>query len=183
MAAIEVPVVTPPQEAVPLPESSAPLKLTGWDHIAFSVPDLVEAERWYVDVLGAEIVGRRSWGGDSEFHGAPHVDVRLGSQILSLFLGDAHVSSPPPRMFHYAFNCRSMDELDLWRDHLGKKGVEMRGPMAHPGFGAVSVYFDDPWGTRLEITTWLEDFEAGKAAALARGGGVMGRPAGGAPRS
>ena len=28
----------------------------------------------------------------------------------------------------------------------------------------------------LEITTWLDDFEAGKTAALARGGGVMGRP-------
>jgi hypothetical protein len=28
----------------------------------------------------------------------------------------------------------------------------------HPGTGAVSVYFDDPWGTRLEITTWLPDW-------------------------
>ena len=176
MAIVDIPVKTPPKEAVPFPETSAPLKLTGWDHVAFSVPDLVEAERWYVDVLGADIMGRRTWGGDEEFHGAPHVDVRIGDQVLSLFLGDANATSPSPRMFHYAFNCRNLEELDLWREHLGKKGVEMRGPMAHPGFGAVSLYFDDPFGTRLEITTWLEDFEAGKAAALERDGGVMGRP-------
>ncbi len=45
--------------------------------------------------------------------------------------------------------------------------------MAHPGFGAVSIYFEDPWGDRLEIATWLSDFETAKAEALARGGEVM----------
>ena len=57
-----------------IPESSAPLKLTGWDHIAVVVPDLVAAEQWYVDVLGAEVVGRYNWGGDTAHQVGPHED-------------------------------------------------------------------------------------------------------------
>ena len=49
MAIAQVPVVDPPKEELPVPTTSAPLQLTGWDHIAIVVPDLVEAERWYVD--------------------------------------------------------------------------------------------------------------------------------------
>jgi len=52
-----------------------------------------------------------------------------------------------------------MDELDTWKAHLERKGVAIRGPTAHPGFGAVSIYFEDPWGYRLEITNWLPDFD------------------------
>jgi hypothetical protein len=66
-----------------------------------------------------------------------------------------------------------MDELMTWKAHLESKGIAIRGPMAHPGFGAVSIYFADPWDDRLEITTWLADFETARAEALARGGDVM----------
>ena len=175
MTIVESGIVTPPQEAIPVPQSEAPLRLTGWDHIAFSVPDLVAAEKWYVDVLGAEVVGRYNWGGDTE-HAGPHEDIRIGSHIVSLFLGEPLDAAPPPRLFHYAFNCRSMEESDTWRAHLAKMGVPVRGPVAHRGFGAVSLYFTDPWGTRLEIATWLEDYEAAKEAALSRGGDLVGGP-------
>lgn len=170
--AIASPPVNPPKEAIAVPTTSAPLKLTGWDHIAIVVPDMVEAERWYVDVLGAEVVGRYNWGGDTAHPVTPHEDIRLGRDVISLFWGDPTRSQP--RLIHYAFGCGSMDELDKWRAHLESKDVAIRGPMAHPGFGAVSIYFDDPWGYRLEITHWLPDFETGKAEALKRGGAVMG---------
>ncbi|MEA2642024.1 MAG: hypothetical protein QOF51_3418 [Chloroflexota bacterium] len=172
MAIVQIQVVDPPKEAVAIPDSSAPLKLTGWDHIAIVVPDLVEAERWYVDVLGAEVVGRYNWGGDTSHPVSPHGDVRLGKDVISLFLGDP--TREQPRLIHYAFNCRSMDELDTWKAHLESRGVAIRGPMAHPGFGAVSIYFEDPWGYKLEITHWLPDYETGEAEALKRGGGIMG---------
>ena len=177
MAAISVKVVDPPKEMLDIPTSSAPLKLTGWDHIAIVVPDLVAAERWYVDVLGAEVVSRYNWGGDTAHPVGPHEDVRLGAHVLSLFHGDP--TRQQPRLIHYAFNCRSMEELDTWKAHLESKGVEIRGPMAHPGFGAVSIYFDDPWEYRLEITTWLPDYPTAEVEALKRGGGIMGeRPRG-----
>ncbi len=172
MAIVEAPVIDPPKEELPIPSTTAPLRLTGWDHIAIVVPDLVAAERWYVDVLGAEVVGRYNWGGDTAHPVTPHEDIRLGKDVISLFHGDPTGSTP--RLVHYAFNCRNMDELDTWKAHLESKGVTIRGPMAHPGFGAVSIYFEDPWGYHLEITNWLADFETGKAEALKRGGSIMG---------
>ena len=123
MAVDTIQVVAPPKEAIPYPESSAPLRLTGWDHIAFSVPDLVEAERWYVDVLGAEVVSRYNWGGETAHPVPPHEDIRIGSQVVSLFLGDQIGGTTVPRLFHYAFNCRNLEELEQWQAHLRAKGV------------------------------------------------------------
>jgi glyoxylase I family protein len=179
-------IVAPPLEAVPLPESGAPLRLTGWDHVAFSVPDLLEAERWYVDVLGAEPVGRYGWGGQTAHPVPPHVDVRIGSNVLSLFLGDAIAgASNVPRHYHYAFNCPSLAELEQWQTYLRAKGVKMRNDgvvHGHPGFGAVSLYFEDPWGAKLEITTWLADWATAEAEVAKRGGIIMGAPSAGGHR-
>ncbi len=178
MTTLTTQTVSPPEEAIPVPQSQAPLRLTGWDHIAFSVPDLVAAERWYVEVLGAEVVSRYNWGGETDHPVRPHEDIRVGAHIVSLFLGEPLTAAPPPALFHYAFNCRSIAELDTWKAHLEKQGVQVRGPVAHPGFGAVSLYFNDPWGTRLEIATWLADWETAKAEALKRPGGtIMGQAA------
>jgi catechol 2,3-dioxygenase-like lactoylglutathione lyase family enzyme len=174
MTSTSVHVVDPPKEAIPIPATDAPLTLTGWDHTAFVVPDLVAAERWYVEVLGAEVVGRYNWGGDTAHQVGSHGDVRVGKDIISLFLGDPTNSTP--RLLHHAFNCRSLEELDTWKAHLERKGIEIRGPIAHDGFGALSIYFADPWGYRLEIATWLADFETARTEALKRpGGGVQGR--------
>jgi glyoxylase I family protein len=171
-------VVAPPKEAFPVPETSAPLRLTGWDHVAFSVPDLVEAERWYVDVLGAEVVSRYNWGGETAHPVPPHEDIRIGSHVLSLFLGDPMTgASNVPRHFHYAFNCPSLEELEQWQAYLRSKGVNLRNDGAihgHPGFGAVSLYFDDPWGAKLEIVTWLPDWATAEAEVTKRGGIIMG---------
>ncbi len=180
-------IVPPPKEAVPLPESGAPLRLGGWDHIGFSVPDLVEAERWYVEVLGAEPVGRYGWGGDTAHAEAPpHVDVRIGTSVLSLFLGDPITSaSNVPRHYHYAFTCSSLQELERWQAHLRAKGVKLRNDGAvhgHPGFGAVSLYFEDPWGAKLEIVTWLPDWPTAKAEVAKRGGIIMGAQSAGGHR-
>jgi catechol 2,3-dioxygenase-like lactoylglutathione lyase family enzyme len=165
-------VVDPPKHEIAIPTSSAPLQLTGWDHIAVVVPDLVEAERWYVDVLGAEVVGRYNWGGDTAHPVPPHEDIRIGKDVFTLFFF-GEPTAPGPSFVHYAFNCRNMDELDIWKTHLESKNVAVRGPLAHPGFGAVSIYFQDPWGHQLEITNWFPDFETGKAEALKRGGSIM----------
>ncbi len=177
MAIDTMQVVTPPQEAIPLPETSAPLRLTGWDHIGFSVPDLVAAERWYVDVLGAEVISRYNWGGETAHQVPPHEDIRIGSHVISIFLGDPIGPTNVPRLVHYAFNCRSLDELEQWQTHLRAKGVTCRfggALVAHPGFGAVSLYFDDPWGCKLEIATWLPDYATAEAEVRKRGGMVMG---------
>src|SRR3954453_21917151 len=144
-------VVTPPTEDFPVPESQAPLRLGGCDHMAFSVTDLGAAERWYIDVMGAEVISRYHWGGETAPAGAPpHVDLRIGKDVISLFLGDPIASATGvPRHYHYAFTCGSLAELEQWQAYLRGKGVNLRNNGAvhgHPGFGAVSLYFEDPWG-------------------------------------
>jgi catechol-2,3-dioxygenase len=82
-----------------------------------------------------------------------------------------------PRLFHYAFNCSSLEELEQWQAHLRGKGVKLGADGAfhgHPGFGAVSIYFEDPWGTKLEITTWLLDWPTAEAEVIKRDGVMMG---------
>jgi len=177
MATDTMAVVAPPEEAFPVPETSAPLRLNGWDHIGFSVPNLVEAERWYVDVLGAEVVSRYNWGGETAHQVYPHEDIRIGKQVISISLVDPIGPTNVPRLFHYAFNCSSLEELEQWQAHLRSKGVNLGADGAfhgHPGFGAVSIYFEDPWGTKLEITTWLADWPTAEAEVIKRDGIMMG---------
>jgi hypothetical protein len=66
-----------------------------------------------------------------------------------------------------------MDELVVWKAHLESNGVPTRGPISHPGFRVVSLYFDDPWGHQLEITSQHPDFETAKAEAIRHGGYVV----------
>jgi len=55
---------------------------------------------------------------------------------------------------HLALEVGTPREVDEWRDHLVAHGVEVIGPIDH---GIIySVYFHDPNGIRLEITTPLE---------------------------
>lgn len=52
---------------------------------------------------------------------------------------------------HLALNAASRDEVDEWAKHLGQQGVDFIGPVEH---GIIySIYFFDPNGIRLEITT------------------------------
>jgi catechol 2,3-dioxygenase-like lactoylglutathione lyase family enzyme len=166
-------VVSAPKEFSP--RDKCALKLKRWDHIALSVPDIVAAERWYVETLGAEVRERYGWGGDTTHPVPPHEDIYIGTQVLSLFQGESLRSAPPARMFHWAFHCDGMEELDTWHEWLTTQGISVRGPIAHPGFSAVSLYFSDPWGTRLEICTWLADWQTAKAETSKRPTGVVGR--------
>lgn len=54
---------------------------------------------------------------------------------------------------HLALEAADTDEVDRWRDHLLAEGVDVLGPIDH---GIIySIYFHDPNGIRLEITTPL----------------------------
>lgn len=171
-------VVTPPKTAVPLPENSAPLSLRAFDHIVLVYPDLEAAERWYVEVLGAKILRRIAWAGHVSPH-SPHTDVLFGDSpdrmcVLSLFHGDPSVMAVSgPGLVHFAFRCPNLDELDQWKRHLDDKGVK-NDMMGHRDLGPISIYFQDPWGYRLEITTKVPDWQTAKAELDKRGASALG---------
>ncbi len=88
---------------------------------------------------------------------------------------------------HTALAAASTAEVDAWAQRLRESGVEVLGPVDH---GVIySIYFHDPNGLRLEITTTtdpsfddhadearadLEAWEAAKKRAAAAGGDVAG---------
>lgn len=65
----------------------------------------------------------------------------------------APVSHPAYEIFdHIALEVKDHAEVDRWRDWLIENGVQITGPTDHDGL-IYSIYFRDPNGIRLEITT------------------------------
>ncbi|WP_416900072.1 MAG: VOC family protein [Minwuia sp.] len=56
---------------------------------------------------------------------------------------------------HLAMQAPDRAGVEAWRDWLVSNGIEVIGPVDHKGM-LLSIYFHDPNGIRLEITTPLE---------------------------
>jgi glyoxylase I family protein len=145
------------------------------DHVGFTVPDLEQAHRFLVDVLGCEYLyslgpfSHPEEGDDwMTRHLAVHPDTvlvenrwfRLGGETLMEVF---HYSAPdqrtqPPRNsdvggHHVALY---VDDLDAAVDHLRAAGVDvLDGPTASrgPGEGNRWIYFRSPWGMQFELVS------------------------------
>jgi catechol 2,3-dioxygenase-like lactoylglutathione lyase family enzyme len=102
---------------------------------------------------------------------------------------DAPPSSHPAydTFNHLALQASSKEDVDRWKDWLVQHGVDVVGPTDHKII--YSIYFHDPNGLRLEITTTVDEnwnrheeqagkdlaiWEATKARARAEGRDVAG---------
>ena len=118
------------------------------DHVALAVRDVRRSARWYQDVLGLERLYEDSWGE------MPAV-VGIGGTGVALF--PVHGSAPKGRpgrdvlaMRHLAFRVDSVNFARA-RATLAERGVAVE----YQDHGiAHSIYFDDPDGHQLEITTY-----------------------------
>jgi catechol 2,3-dioxygenase-like lactoylglutathione lyase family enzyme len=111
--------------------------------------DLAAAEDFYVRVLDLEL--------DSKEPGR-HVFFRCGRGMLLVFDPAAtsrdgpvpsHGSTGPG---HVAFAVENDDVLATWPERLRRAGVEVEADVEWPG-GGRSIYFRDPSGNSLELTT------------------------------
>jgi catechol 2,3-dioxygenase-like lactoylglutathione lyase family enzyme len=143
------------------------MELEGIDHVALAVRDVEAAAKWYIDVLGFE---RRY---DDVWNGYP-VFVMKGNTGLALFPADqarstslAAVALPARRslteagakeassrreigMRHLAFRATRKNFL-IAQEELKRRGIEFEfqdHEISH------SIYFYDPDGHELEITTY-----------------------------
>ncbi len=144
------------------------------DHVGFTVPDLEQAHRFLVDVLGCEYL--YSLGpfrhDDSEWM-AEHLNVhprtvmvenrwfRCGEQaVFEVF----HYTAPDQRPaiprnsdiggHHVALY---VDDLDAAVEHLRGHGVRLlAGPTASrgPAEGNRWIYFLSPWGMQFELVSY-----------------------------
>ena len=114
----------------------------GLDHVAIEVADLDVAERWYAETLGLERA-HPEWD-------PPRV-MAAGGTGVALFPTDHGAAPEPlPHMNHIAFRIDRAG-FDAAREVLADRGVEPR--FSDHGI-AHSIYFDDPDGHRLELTTY-----------------------------
>jgi catechol 2,3-dioxygenase-like lactoylglutathione lyase family enzyme len=123
------------------------VKLEQLDHVAIAVSDVQRSIDWYGDVLGFE---RRhpEWG-------TVPAMMCTGSTCVALFeIRSDHVEPPPGpdtvAMRHIAFRA-TRDTFESAQQELSGRGIEFEfadHDSAH------SIYFDDPDGHALEITTY-----------------------------
>ena len=128
------------------------------DHVELFVPDRHEAARWYEHVLGLQILPEyQQWADDP--HGPLMISSDGGNTKLALFEGQPQGSRPTSGFHLVAFRVnadgfieflRRLGELQL-KDHRDRL-VTPDSAVDHEQ--AFSVYFSDPYGHRLEMTTY-----------------------------
>lgn len=123
-------------------------ELEGLDHVALRVRDVERSADWYVEVLGFERRYQGRWNGVPVFLG-------LGETALALFpLRNAEVNPPSPTpesgIVHLALRADRKNFLAAQHD-LTSRGIAFDftdHEISH------SIYFRDPDGIQLEITTY-----------------------------
>jgi catechol 2,3-dioxygenase-like lactoylglutathione lyase family enzyme len=124
------------------------VELEGIDHVAMSVRDVERAAQWYIDVLGFERRHEGMWDGVPVFIGK-------GTTALALFPFRSHGTSKSSgladvRVLHLAFRANRQHFL-VAQEELKRRGIKFEfrdHEISH------SIYFRDPDGHKLEITTY-----------------------------
>ena len=118
------------------------------DHIALAVRDVEKSTQWYCDVLGMEHRYQGLWDG------VPAM-LFLGDTGIALFPTRTDDPKPAPgsdtiAMMHFAFRV-DRENFAAAQTHLNDVGIPFEfqdHDISH------SIYFDDPDGHQLEITTY-----------------------------
>ena len=138
------------------------------DHIELFVPDRYEAAKWYQRVLGLEIVPQyEHWASDPR--GPLMISSDGGDTKLALFQGTPQGSRETAGFHLVAFRLdaegfmRFLDRLDSL-DLLNHRGQQVTAALVSDHDAAWSIYFNDPYGHRLEVTT----YEYGQVKTLLR---------------
>lgn len=149
--------------------------LRGVEHIGITVPDLEEAERFFVDVIGCERVyslGPFASDGDwMQVHLGVHPRTvmrelrfyrcRTGANF-EVFEYDAADEQKPQLSnsdiggHHVAFY---VEDFHAALAHLESHGIEIMGEptlSSSHSFGQTWVYFKAPWGMQFELVSYPE---------------------------
>jgi catechol 2,3-dioxygenase-like lactoylglutathione lyase family enzyme len=139
------------------------------DHVELFVPDRYEAARWYEQALGLQIVPEcEPWATGG---GPLMISSDGGSTKLALFEGEPMPASQTMAFRRVAFRVtgRGFAEFlrrlpDLGLVDARRERVTVNAVVDHQQ--AYSIYFDDPYGHQLEVTTYDYDETTGLLRAL-----------------
>lgn len=120
------------------------------DHVELYVPDRAKAAAWYAQVFGCEpVAGAESWAADAD--GPLMISPDGGKTKLALFTGEPQGNRVTAGFHRVAFRV-SATEFLAFTARMAGLGLKEARVVDHGG--AWSVYFSDPSGHRLEVTTY-----------------------------
>lgn len=135
------------------------------NHLAYVTHDVAATADFYTRILGMELASTifddqvPSTGENFPYF---HIFFRMadGSTLAFFECTDlpppAKSSHPAYDTFnHLAMQAENPAEIRRWKAWLEQNGVEVLGPVNHKGL-IESIYFHDPNGIRLELTTPLD---------------------------
>lgn len=157
--------------------AARPGRPTMLSHAAFISQDTAATVEFYAGLLGMELVAAvlddkiPSTGEPIPYF---HSFFRMADGSTIAFFEAPEL--PPPSadshpaygtFRHLAMEVDSTATVDAWHEWLVSNGVDVLGPVDHKII--YSIYFHDPDGNRLEITTpldprWNDDAEAARAS-------------------
>jgi len=147
----------------------------GFNHIDLGTKDMEATRAFYEDALGfplvrADLVELGRKGVMKHFF----FDIG-GGQLLGFMSGEDVEGYPKdfdsginkglglmPGVYHFAFNCESLEDLAAAKQRLEARGIAVRGPVDHEGWSK-SIYFEDPNGLQLECCHLTRAFNADDA--------------------
>lgn len=138
--------------------------VSGLHHHAWRCRDAEETRIFYEDLLGMKLaiflrLPHYESAGDRPPFAHLFFEMTDGSYIAFFDLGDdgATVQDPdtPDWVNHLALEVDSLEALEDYRRRLEAAGVDVKGPKDH--HFVKSIYFYDPNGIRLELTTRVHD--------------------------
>ena len=135
------------------------------NHAAWVTPDAAATTDFYTRIMGMELASTvlddsvPSTGDAIPYF---HIFFRMGDGSTLAFF-EAPGVPPPSKSSHPAYDifnhialqAKDRAEVLKWCDWLKSQGVDVIGPTDHKGL-ILSIYFHDPAGIRLEITTPLD---------------------------
>lgn len=135
------------------------------NHAAWITHDVAATTDFYTRIMGMELASTifddrvPSTGDPIPYF---HIFFRMGDGSTFAFfelpgIPPAAAPSHPawPLFTHIALEAKDKAEVMRWYEWLRSNGIEVVGPTDHKGI-IYSIYFHDPNGFRLEITTPLE---------------------------
>ena len=135
------------------------------NHAAWVTHDVEATAAFYTRIMGMELASTiyddkiPSTGDDFAYF---HIFFRMADGSTIAFFEAPGLPERPPvahpayEIFdHIALQATDREEVDRWADWLRENGIVLIGPTDHKGI-IYSIYFHDPNGIRLEITTPLD---------------------------
>jgi glyoxylase I family protein len=121
------------------------MELQRLDHVSLNVADRMRSVAWYRDVLGLPQLNEPSEDDEPVFVGHPGLQ-------FGLFQAQRQSPDREPESSGLRHVAIVVDDLDAAQERLRSHGVEFRN---EDHGNALSVYFNDPDGHVLELTTYV----------------------------